>query len=334
LFDHVGMFGQATYSDPERGFSWDNVDIRYADSTRLQGKEVIYGITLNNNPTVQDVWQTVPAWWFPYVSSALAPGLADATQPILANGSLAQRTVGAGAYALWNDWVYAELSGYGGLSHGAQLHLGQTGGDTADRLHGVSPYWRLAVQHEFGPHYFALGTYGLDAYRYPANNRSFGTDHITDSAIDATYQATLNGGEHIVSLYGTALRETLSLKGSSGGLAADNLHDRLLSTRINASYYYQNTWGINASRFATWGNTDAAYYGTASGKPNSAGWTVQFDVTPFGKSDSFGAPWLNARFFVQYTAYDRFNGGKRNYDGMGRNASDNNTVFAGLWFAF
>ena len=35
--------------------------------------ELILGVTLNNNPTVQDVWNTTPAWGFPYAASSVAP---------------------------------------------------------------------------------------------------------------------------------------------------------------------------------------------------------------------------------------------------------------------
>jgi hypothetical protein len=37
---------------------------------------------------------------------------------------------------------------------------------------------------------------------------------------------------------------------------------------------------------------------------------------------------------MQYTAYTKFNGLSGNYDGTGRNASDNNLLFTGMWFAF
>jgi hypothetical protein len=33
-------------------------------------------------------------------------------------------------------------------------------------------------------------------------------------------------------------------------------------------------------------------------------------------------------------AYDRFNGAGHNYDGFGRNASDNNTLFLLAWLDF
>ena len=37
---------------------------------------------------------------------------------------------------------------------------------------------------------------------------------------------------------------------------------------------------------------------------------------------------------AQYTAYNKFNGATDNYDGAGRNANDNNTLFLYAWFAF
>ena len=40
------------------------------------------------------------------------------------------------------------------------------------------------------------------------------------------------------------------------------------------------------------------------------------------------------RIGAQYTAYTRFNGASSNYDGFGRNARDNNTLFLFAWMAF
>jgi len=37
---------------------------------------------------------------------------------------------------------------------------------------------------------------------------------------------------------------------------------------------------------------------------------------------------------MQYTGYWRFNGGRSNYDGFGRSASDNNSFFLYTWLAF
>ncbi|MDA8052506.1 MAG: hypothetical protein M0002_21305 [Rhodospirillales bacterium] len=40
------------------------------------------------------------------------------------------------------------------------------------------------------------------------------------------------------------------------------------------------------------------------------------------------------KLFAQYTRYSQFDGAAKNYDGSGRNASDNNTLFLGVWLAF
>jgi hypothetical protein len=45
-------------------------------------------------------------------------------------------------------------------------------------------------------------------------------------------------------------------------------------------------------------------------------------------------PWLNVKLQVQYTSYSKFNGGGNNYDGFGRNASDNNTLYILGWLAY
>ena len=43
---------------------------------------------------------------------------------------------------------------------------------------------------------------------------------------------------------------------------------------------------------------------------------------------------LNVKFGLQYVHYNKFDGATLNYDGAGRNAGDNNTLFAYAWFAF
>ena len=88
ITDHIGAFAQFTYGgQPLGGFGgdpyghtwgWDNTDIRYADTTHVGNFNVVYGITANNNPTVQDPWNTTPAWAFPYAASTVAPTPASA----------------------------------------------------------------------------------------------------------------------------------------------------------------------------------------------------------------------------------------------------------------
>ena len=65
ITDNLGAFIQGTYDGVARRFGWDNTDIRYADQVNVGGHNLLWGVTANNNPTVQDVWNTIPAWRFP-----------------------------------------------------------------------------------------------------------------------------------------------------------------------------------------------------------------------------------------------------------------------------
>jgi hypothetical protein len=48
----------------------------------------------------------------------------------------------------------------------------------------------------------------------------------------------------------------------------------------------------------------------------------------------FWTPVQYLRLGVQYTAYSKYNGATHNYDGFGRNASDNNSLFFYVWGAY
>ena len=93
---HIGTFLQVTYDGQNDHFSIDNTDIRYANQVLFEGRKVEYGITVNNNPTVEDLWNSTPAWGFPFASADSAPTPAAAA---LIDGTLAQQVAGAGAYA-------------------------------------------------------------------------------------------------------------------------------------------------------------------------------------------------------------------------------------------
>jgi hypothetical protein len=45
-------------------------------------------------------------------------------------------------------------------------------------------------------------------------------------------------------------------------------------------------------------------------------------------------PWQNVKILLQYVNYQKFNGDSTNYDGNGRNAKDNNTLYLLGWFTF
>ena len=331
LFPNAGILTQITYNNASEQVTWDNTDLRYARGTEIVGNNLVYGITVNNNPTVQDLWQTTPAWTFPYALSAFqqsSTASAYITQMGLSVG-------GAGLYGMWNDLLYAELTGYTTIPNNGQRAVGITGSPQADHLSSIAPYWRLALQHDFGNHYVELGTYGIYADRYPANVRDSGHDNFIDYALDASYQFNSKDGKHTLSLYGSALRERQDLASTFSANGSENYNNTLTNLHANASYSYENTYGLTFGPFSTTGSADSVLYANpVNNKPNTNGWTIQADYTPFGREGSFAYPNINLRYFIQYTAYNKFNGLKDNYDGTGRNASDNNILFTGIWMAF
>jgi hypothetical protein len=75
------------------------------------------------------------------------------------------------------------------------------------------------------------------------------------------------------------------------------------------------------------------YADNATFKPDSAGVTFQVDGTLFGRDMSVLGGRFNLRAGLQYTIYTKFDGAGTNYDGFGRNASDNDTLRIFIWTA-
>lgn len=332
LSDHLGMFAQTTYSDIDRRVTMDNVDVRYAQQIKLGDQPAILGISINNNPTVQDVWNTLSAWRFPYMASGLVLSIASAP---LIDGGLQQQVVGLSGYAFYRSAWYAELGGYRSLSHGFLDSVNVD--DTAGRIAGIAPYWRIAHEHDSKDLSWSLGAVGLDTRLHP--DRGIGpTDAFHDKGVDASlYWSGL--GTHVFALSGAYIHERQNRDASFAVGAAEHPSDSLDSFTFNASYYYDAHYGLTLGRFYTRGSRDSILFapspgsGSATGRPDSSGTVVQADWTPFGARDSWHAPWANVRLGVQYTMYDKFNGATRDYDGFGRNARDNNTLFLFLWTA-
>jgi hypothetical protein len=106
--------------------------------------------------------------------------------------------------------------------------------------------------------------------------------------------------------------------------------DRTSVFRTKLTYVYQAHYGGSLGLFHLSGTTDpnnidpTRVSGNTSGDPATRGWTAE----------AFWTPIQNLRLGIQYTGYGVFNGASSNYDGAGRNASDNNTLFLYGWLAY
>ena len=130
ITEHAGAFTQWTYDGVAHHSSIDNVDIRFASRYSASDTDVAYGLTINNNPTVSDIYNSTPAWGFPFASSSVAVAPNAST---LIDGGLSQQIVGLGGYAMFNHTLYAEVAGYrtadgafsifrAGITQSHQLH--------------------------------------------------------------------------------------------------------------------------------------------------------------------------------------------------------------------
>jgi len=329
--DHFGGFSQFTYDGVGRAFSWDNLDLRAVDHVTIGGSDVLIGASLNNAPGVQDIWNTMPAWGFPYTDSDLAPAPAAGT--IMA-GALAQSTLGVSAYAWWDNSIYTEAGLYWTPAHGFLRAMGADPDEGGGRIAGAAPYLRIAYQKDYGDQNFQFGAFGLFPSLYPGGDRSTGmSDRYADIGLDGTYQF-MGTGENIYEIQAIFTHERQSLDATYALEGSANAHNTLNDFRLDGSYYWHNEIGGSVQYFNTWGSTDAVLYGgSLTGTPDSSGVLFQIDGTPFGNEPSSLGPRFNLRVGIQYRIYAKFDGASTNYDGLGHNASDNNTLRIFAWLA-
>jgi hypothetical protein len=330
ILDNLGAFAQVTYDQVPRNFNWDNTDIRYAKPSELFDREAVFGTSLNNNPTVNDVWNSTPAWGYPYLASELAPTPAART---LIEGNLAQQVIGLNPYIFWNRLVYAEVGGYRTLSPWTDSALG-IHPDGTSAIMGLAPSWRLAIEPAWGQNTWEFGTSGMAASLIPDRITGSGTDHLTDFGFDTQYQFL--GARDSFSVQARFITENQNLSASQSLGLSSNSHNLLRTWHVKGTYYYNQTIGATAGFFRVQGSADPLLFSpvSANNSPNSNGWTLELNYIPFNHGGPDFWPWLNVKFGLQYVHYNVFDGASTNFDGAGRNARDNNTLFAYAWVAF
>jgi hypothetical protein len=315
----LGAFLQVTYDGQADHFSMDNTDVRWAHAFTVSGRDLIVGATINNNPTVTDLWNTTPAWGWPYVISGVWPGMGS--NAALVDGRLAQAVAGLTAYVLIDETVYLEMGGYSSAALGIPRPYSATNAPTPT-INGVAWYWRGAVSHSFGGHDLEIGTFGLAAATYPGGGTptapsplSGPTDNYTDVGVDAQWQYA-PGAEHSYSVHAVLIHEWQSLGASAPGVSPD-----LTTVRVNADAYW-GLIGVGAGLFAT-SSSNSATFGVNS---NAGTGGALFEL--------IFRPWQNLNLRAQCTFYDRFDGSTSNIDGTGRNASANNDFTLLAWVPF
>ncbi len=329
---HMGVFAQATYSEVGGRLGWDNIDVRYARRFKIGKHSSVWGVTLNNNPTISDVFASAPAWMFPYMGSDLAPGAP--AQPMI-YGGLGGQVVGVTGYTQLDGKLYLEAGGYRSLSS-AWTRL--VNADYDGRLSGVAPYARGTYTWSTHDGGFTLGAFLLDARRGGVGSNAKGdaialpgpTDNFRDAGLSGDYEYF--AGDHTVTANALYVHERQTLNNTFADGGSSHLKDTLDALNVKGSYWYRNTYGVSLAQFNYTGSRDLLLYGN-DGSSDTRGGTLELDYNPFGKSDSWKQPYMNMRVGLQYTWYSRFSGRVHNVDGAGRNASGNDTTYLYVWFA-
>ncbi len=236
---HMGTFMQVTMG-PGGGFEWDNTEVRLAYHTNVFGGDTVYGLTLNNNPTVQDLWDTTPAWQIPGITSDTAPGTTYAAQ---IDGPLGGTVVGLGAYAMVNGHLYVEADAY--------RNAFNSGGLVIDNF---APYWRAAWQQNFGSNYLEVGTFGMYTKLFQTGNNG-PTNEYTDVGVDSQFSRPVTGGNvetHLVYIYERA-------NPAIGKAMTGN------TFRVDGTYNYGHRAAATAKYFQTTGSSGLLQGGTSRG---------------------------------------------------------------------
>jgi len=223
------------------------------------------------------------------------------------------QVAGLGAYALFNNLLFAELTFYRSAQQGAANPADST---SVMAIKGFAPYWRLALQHQWSDTYLELGTFGIAPKQY-ANGISGNMDNFTDIGFDLQLEHSLPFGQF--TLHSSLISEAEHREDSASQHSNLNFN----SFKIDGSLYFKKGIGTTIGYFNTSGSRDAAI-GSYNNKPNSSGILFQLEYLP----------WYNTKFIIQYVSYAKFDGSSNTYSSSGRSAPNNNTLFLMAWLNF
>ncbi len=212
----IGAFVQATYDHIGHAMAWDNTDIRWAHTSTVDDNELVYGVSLNNNPTVSDPWNSTPAWGYPFhrsgpgarprasstLSKVHSPGRSSAP-PAMASGigssTSRQAATRPSRRAVNRRWATVRR-----VCRPTAWHL--IGGLPSSRI-GIAIHWEV-------------GTFGMEASMVPGRAPGFGTNDYRDIGFDTQYQFMAD--VHSVSVQASYIDEAQTLNSDfSQGLSSN-----------------------------------------------------------------------------------------------------------------
>ena len=343
-----GSTGVQTGTRVGHDFFLDASDLRFAKQDTVDAQAVTWGVTLNNAPATQDLWNTTPVHSFPYRSSSLlnAWGIGQLGPTTMMDGGLTSQTMGLGLYAMLNDTVYMELSNYFKSSPGSSA-LALSGPVNTIQTN-ANPYWRLAWSRVNGNDSYMLGTFGMITHlmRDPFVAGS-ASGKYTDTGLDVQYQHITD--THSVTAQASYIRENVQWGARAVGRSHDTASGTLSTFKTKLTYDYARTYGSSVFYFKTNGSTDSLYWsynpdpGVITGACNQTTSILAFcSATGTPKTNGMGfefyhVPMPSVHIALQQTYYKNFLGGATfidNSSGNSRAARDNNLTYLYVTYAY
>jgi hypothetical protein len=354
ITENLGVFGQASGGGFPldsggsccNGLASDNTEIRYVHrfSTGASTEDdSLVGLLMNNNATMQDVWQSAPAWrfpWFPYNGVSFGPQ----AQLFLEGGGPSQigdmsghRVVGLGAYTWYQKNWYAEVTLYrapwGGPFSFMDYGSGQAGDATqpSDTIKDWAPYYRAAYSRDWGYNSLEVGVFGMHASTYFDGNLRDPTQVQTfdDKGIDFQYQ--YNKGEPwVFGANASYFRETNNLGTLAAAGKATVSGHTINEFNLRGTAYWERKYGVTVGYQSITGTSDPLLYGSgsaggsATGSPATTSYLFELNYLPM----------QDLRLSLFYQAFTKLNGGTGNFDGLGNNASGQSYYALAMWWIF
>ena len=122
------------------------------------------GVTLNNNPTVQDPYNSTFAWGFPFIGSAIAP---TPTADVMLSGGFNGNSIGYTVYAWYDQQLYLEAGAYNTFSPWTLARIGNDYGIGATT--SPAPYLRAAYEWNWNNQSAHVGALFMHADVNPPN---------------------------------------------------------------------------------------------------------------------------------------------------------------------
>ena len=243
IVDSFGAFIQATYRTP-RALSWDNVDIRYSNSTSNGNRDLVYGITLNNNPTVRTSTTARGLLRFLCPASSRPRPAAETYRGWARSAGRRRRRLRKIRRDLLRPFQPVQNTAEARPAPFRRRPDGE-GGDRRGRAL-LAPCRRAAMA---GPPFIGWNVRPLCGY-LPGARTSRGRQFVRRCGLDAQYQFVLD--PNVVTAQVSWIHEDQFLPASQALGLSEHRSNSLNSVKLTTSYVYSHgasSYGVTASRF-------------------------------------------------------------------------------------